>query len=271
MSDRPELAPVFRALANPTRRAVLDLLREEPRTTGDLATRLRTSRFAAMQHLGVLVSAGLVVVRRRGRERWNHLNAVPLQKLYERWVRPYAADWAGRLTRLQTTTERMEEPMSEPCGIARVELEVTIAAGVDRVWKAILEETTKWWRADFYVNPQAKRFVIEPRPGGRMYEDWGNGAGCLWGTVLVLDPPKTLDLVCYLTPPYGGPAMSMVRIQLAQKGKAKSTTLSLTDAVLGPVSERTAGQLDEGWRALFGEALKKWVERGTARPGRKKP
>jgi len=81
---------VWRALADPTRRAILDLLRERPRTTGELTEAFPTSRFAVMKHLAVLQKAGLVVVRRRGRERWNHLNGVPLRTAYERWMRPYA-------------------------------------------------------------------------------------------------------------------------------------------------------------------------------------
>jgi len=69
----------WRALANPWRRRLLDLLRDGPRTTGDLAERLpEVSRYAVMQHLGVLTDAGLVVVERRGRQRFNHVNAAAL-------------------------------------------------------------------------------------------------------------------------------------------------------------------------------------------------
>jgi DNA-binding transcriptional ArsR family regulator len=79
------LIPVWQALADPTRRAIMDLLRQAPRTTGALAEQFPTTRFAIMKHLTVLETAGLVVIRRRGRERWNHLNAVPLELVYERW------------------------------------------------------------------------------------------------------------------------------------------------------------------------------------------
>src|SRR5882672_10103119 len=92
-----ELPPVFRALADPSRRRILDLLRERPRTTGELAAAFPRSRFAVMKHLGVLERARLVVPRREGRLRWNHLNAIPLERLYERWVKPYESHWAGAL------------------------------------------------------------------------------------------------------------------------------------------------------------------------------
>src|SRR3984957_16020667 len=82
---------LWRALASPWRRRLLDLLRSAPATTGGLAERIpELSRFAVMQHLGVLVDAGLVIPERRGRDRVNHLNAVPLREWYERWGQPMA-------------------------------------------------------------------------------------------------------------------------------------------------------------------------------------
>src|SRR5262245_7736081 len=92
---------IWLALSDPTRRAILDLLRERPRTLGELAARFPTSRFAIRKHLNALEAARLVVVRWHGRERWNHLNAVPLHEVYERWVSPYRQAWAGRLTALK--------------------------------------------------------------------------------------------------------------------------------------------------------------------------
>src|SRR5436190_12155751 len=111
-----KLVPLFRALANPVRRTMLDRLRDEAMTTGRLAEELKLSRFTVMQHLRVLVTAGLVLPRKRGRERWNHLNAVPLQQMYERWVRPYEAAWAAGLVRLKDKLEK-EKPMAEVCSI----------------------------------------------------------------------------------------------------------------------------------------------------------
>ena len=92
---------VWRALGSPWRRRLLDLLRTGPRTTGDLAEAVpELSRYAVMQHLGVLTEAELVVVTRRGRHRYNHLNPVPLRRWYEHWVVPLADESAGRLLAL---------------------------------------------------------------------------------------------------------------------------------------------------------------------------
>lgn len=85
-----DLGPVFRALADPTRRAILDLLRAGAQATGDVCAAFpRRSRFAVLKHLGVLRRAGLVQVRSAGRVRWNRLHAGPLLALYDRWLRAH--------------------------------------------------------------------------------------------------------------------------------------------------------------------------------------
>ncbi len=101
-----DLAPVFKALADPTRRRILDLLRRRPMTTGELAGHFELSRFAVMQHLGVLTEAGLVFVRRQGRQRWNHLNPMPIQQIRQRWIRPFEEETAARLLRLKAVAEK---------------------------------------------------------------------------------------------------------------------------------------------------------------------
>jgi DNA-binding transcriptional ArsR family regulator len=96
---------VFKAFADPSRRRILDLLRARPRTTGELCEGFETSRFAVMKHLRVLAEAGLVLVRRRGRERWNVLNPVPIRQVYRRWIRPFEARRADALLRLKRIVE----------------------------------------------------------------------------------------------------------------------------------------------------------------------
>jgi DNA-binding transcriptional ArsR family regulator len=105
MTPHEELDPVWRALANPHRRRMLDLLRDQPRTTGELATLMGENRFLVMQHLTLLRAAELVTVQVDGRRRINYLNPVPLQKIYERWVGKYQGDWASALVGLKRTVE----------------------------------------------------------------------------------------------------------------------------------------------------------------------
>lgn len=97
----------FKALASPTRRRVLDLLKDHPQTTGDLCSRIpELDRCTVMQHLRVLESAGLVIVQRKGRERWNHLDPLPIKHLHDRWIGSYAAAAVEMLDVLKADLER---------------------------------------------------------------------------------------------------------------------------------------------------------------------
>jgi DNA-binding transcriptional ArsR family regulator len=97
---------IWKALSDPTRREILDLLKGKPRTTGDLCGHFgELSRCAVMKHLGVLEDAGLVVVRREGRFRWNHLNPIPIQGIYDRWISRHVQPLAGSLTSLKRHVE----------------------------------------------------------------------------------------------------------------------------------------------------------------------
>ena len=97
---------VFKALSHRVRRRILDLLKTEPRTTGILCDLIpEIDRCTVMQHLGVLESAGLVVAEKRGRERWNHLDALPIHAIHERFIGPYAVYAAAMLSRLKQTLD----------------------------------------------------------------------------------------------------------------------------------------------------------------------
>lgn len=101
--------PVWRALSNPVRRHILDLLFEEPLTTGALCEHFPDlSRFAVMQHLKVLEEADLVVAVRDGRQRFNYLNPVPIQLVYDRWVSRYMQPWTDALTSLKHDLEQRD-------------------------------------------------------------------------------------------------------------------------------------------------------------------
>jgi DNA-binding transcriptional ArsR family regulator len=82
---------VFKALGDPRRREILELLRKRPRTTGELCTHfIRLDRCTVMQHMGVLEKAGLILTKREGRFRWNHLNSAPIRGVVGEWVEKYA-------------------------------------------------------------------------------------------------------------------------------------------------------------------------------------
>src|SRR3974390_76137 len=97
---------VFKALADPTRRGLLDeLFKQDGQTLSALEGRLAMTRFGVMKHLGVLEEAGLVTTRRRGREKLHFLNPVPIRLVHDRWVSKYAQPWAATLSGLKARLE----------------------------------------------------------------------------------------------------------------------------------------------------------------------
>jgi DNA-binding transcriptional ArsR family regulator len=109
MASAPQdkLDPVWKALSDPTRRAILDLLRDQPRTTTEIVeTFPHLTRFGVMKHLDALRSAELVHTREEGRQRVNSLNVFPIRRIYERWVSPFQELWSGQLLGIKEIAER---------------------------------------------------------------------------------------------------------------------------------------------------------------------
>jgi len=107
MSTDDDLDAVFKALANPVRRGICDEPKLRPLTTQQLAGCFPAlDRCTVMQHLKVLEGAGLVVPVRKGRERFNYLDAMPIQAIHERWIGPHAAQAVGRLSQLKRALEK---------------------------------------------------------------------------------------------------------------------------------------------------------------------
>ena len=104
MKERQEM--VFKALAQEVRREILDLLKVKPRTTGDLCSAFsHLDRCTVMLHLKVLEKADLIIVRRKGKNRWNYLNVAPILSIYDRWISRYATSSARLLARLKSDLE----------------------------------------------------------------------------------------------------------------------------------------------------------------------
>ena len=97
---------VFKALSNADRRQILDLIRESPRTTGDICNAIvKLNRCTVMLHLKTLEAADLIIAKKRGRFRWNYLNVTPIQRIYNRWIKDYAQPAAELLTQLKDQLE----------------------------------------------------------------------------------------------------------------------------------------------------------------------
>ena len=115
MSTDDDLDAVFKALANPVRRRICDQLRLRPLTTTQLCACVpELDRCTVMLHLATLERAGLVVAVRKGRERFNYLDAMPIQAIHERWIGPHAAHAAGRLMDLKRALEGAGAKQNQP-------------------------------------------------------------------------------------------------------------------------------------------------------------
>ena len=148
-----------------------------------------------------------------------------------------------------------------PCHAAHVSVEIEINASVEKTWRHMIEDIGQWWRQDFLVCEASKGMRLEPRLGGLVFEETGNGGcGFAWGHIISFQPHFHLGYIAQIVPPWGGPAQSVVQITLKESGGG-GTQLTLTDSIIGHLSDDLVSSLDGGWRQLYGEGgLKSFVE-----------
>lgn len=173
---------IFKALADPSRRTLLDLLHQsDGRTLSELCTPLDMSRFGVMKHLNQLEEAGLITTRKVGREKLHYLNAVPIRQIYERWVSKYAEPWAIGLTSLQHELEGEIDMGNKPRNVNRI----AIKADPDQVWQALTDpvKTSKFW---FNCAIRSTWELESP------FELWNGEEKKVEGTILEMDPPNKL-------------------------------------------------------------------------------
>ena len=249
-------APLWRALADPTRRRILDLLRQRPQVTGEIAAQFAISRIAVMRHLDVLSDAGLVTSRKRGRQRWHYLNTVPLQRLHRRWADPAAAGFASALLRLQDNIEaegRQMEPIRPTVDVA---LDIEIAGTPAAVFAALTKDVGGWWGHPF-VTARATSLAMDPRLGGLFVEHWENG-GQLIASVTGWAQDEHLRLS---GPFHTGVGVGVATFDLAESGAG--TLVQFSFRAIGVVDAEVAQGMSRGWAELVGVRLKGLVEGGT--------
>jgi uncharacterized protein YndB with AHSA1/START domain/DNA-binding transcriptional ArsR family regulator len=168
---------VFRALADPTRRSLLDeLFKLDGQTLSALEERLPMTRFGVMKHLKLLEEAGLVVTRRQGREKLHFLNPIPIRLLHDRWVSKYTEPWVAALSDLKQTLE--DKTMKKV-------FEIYIKTTPVLLWKAITDtEMRRKWNFGAIV-------TSDWMPGSR-YEGVGGETPIFEGENLEVDPPRRL-------------------------------------------------------------------------------
>ncbi|HMG06272.1 MAG TPA: SRPBCC domain-containing protein [Chthoniobacterales bacterium] len=137
-------------------------------------------------------------------------------------------------------------------------LTLEIAKPHAAVWKAFTRDVHLWWPKDFYATESPRRIVFEVKPGGRLYEDAGDGNGLVWYHVLAVDAPNAITMSGFIAPPFGGPATSLLRAEFTAQGEA-TTVMKVCDSTFGCLGDTSTTK--EGWRMLFEGGFKAWVEK----------
>ncbi|MFL6111681.1 MAG: ArsR/SmtB family transcription factor [Catenulispora sp.] len=235
---------VFRALADPTRRALLDeLFAQDGQTLAALTARHEMTRIAVAKHLKILEEAGLVVSRRRGREKLHYLNPVPIRQLHDRWVSKYTAAWAAGLIGLKNELEHRMEKV----------FEIYIRTTPETLWAAITDPET---RAKYHF-------------GSRIESDWtansayrlehpGAPTPLVEGENLVVDRPRRLVQSMRAL---WGPAAEQAgttRVTWEIEPVGDSCRLVVTHDELPPDA---SPELYGGWPMIL-SGLKTWLETG---------
>ena len=182
------MAVAFRALADPSRRLLLDRLFErDGQSLGELTGYLPgMTRFGVMRHLDVLESAGLISTRKEGREKRHYLNPVPIRQIHDRWISKYAAPVVGAMSALKGHLEA--PPMAVPPAELDHVYRIFINASPERVWRAITDgdETVQYYFGT--------RVVSDWAPGSHLRYDYPDGTVAADGDVIAVDPPKRLEM-----------------------------------------------------------------------------
>ena len=257
-ASSPSESDVWQALADPTRREIVDRLAAGPKTTSQLCSGMPMSRFGVMKHLSVLERAGVVVSRKQGRFRLNHLNASVLHAVQTRWLSPRAtslAELASSFTRHLGETV-MPNPAAFPhSAVIELALEWTVAASAERTWTCLFADIDRWWPASHRALGDGSTMRFAPRLGGGLTEEQDAAGGLLWYTVFAIAPQRSLDLVGHLASRYGGPVVSTLHIELVPAPDNQSCVVKLTDSAVGRIGPDMRQSMESGWQEILGRGF----------------
>jgi uncharacterized protein YndB with AHSA1/START domain/DNA-binding transcriptional ArsR family regulator len=248
-----DMDQVFRALADPTRRRLLDSLREEDgQTLGRLCGRLAMTRQSVTQHLSVLQDANLITAVRRGREKWHYLNPVPIHEMQQRWIAPFEQP---RLRDLDAIRRRAEEPPMTTAKPTFVYV-TYIQASPERVWQALTD-------ADLTGSYWGHHNVSDWQPGSRWEHRRTDGSGIAdaGGVVLEAAPPSRLVMTFGEPDAEAGPDASTVTFLI--EPYQDIVRLTVTHVNLPPGADFEAAA--HGWPAVMAN-LKSLLETGHVLP-----
>jgi len=235
---------VFKALADPTRRSLLDeLFREDGQTLTALEERLPMTRFGVMKHLKQLEEAGLVVSRRSGREKRHYLNPVPIRLVHDRWVSKYAEPWAATLSDIKSRLENSMEKV----------FEIYIRTTPERLWEAITDPEI---RSKYHFGA---RVTSDWTPGSTFEMTAPGARGPLGqGVNLEVHPPRRLvqNMVALWGDDVKAEGTSRVTWEIEPIGDSCRLTV-----VHDQLRDGANDQLYGGWPMIL-SGLKTWLETG---------
>jgi DNA-binding transcriptional ArsR family regulator/uncharacterized protein YndB with AHSA1/START domain len=233
---------IFKALADPTRRSLLDeLYRADGQTLSELAERFEMSRFGVMKHLKQLEEAGLVVTRKKGREKFHFLNPVPIRLVHDRWVSKYAEPWAAELSGLKT---RLENPVEKI-------FEIYIKTTPEQLWNAITDHETRR-KYNFGVG-----IISDFTPGSHF--EMTNGEFALGeGENVEVDPPRKLVQSATMLWSDEVRGVGPTRITWEIEPVGDSCRLTVTH---DQIPEGATDEIYGGWPMIL-SGLKTWLETG---------
>jgi len=256
--EAKEVDTVFKALADPTRRLLLDRLREQNgQTLGELCEHLDMARQSATQHLDVLGKAGLVTVVRRGRERLHYLNPAPIHEIDERWISGFDKPRMLALSAIKHQAEEYAMATEAATSVPTYVYVTYIRASAEQVWQALTDAdlTARYWN---HAN------VSDWKPGS----DWehrrvdGSGAVDVVGSVIAAEPPNRLVITFDDSPGTEKPEGPSVVTFLAEPHE-DIVRLTVTHENL-PNTEMLNG-ISRGWPAVLSN-LKSLLETGEVLP-----
>lgn len=235
---------MFKALADPTRRALLDeLFRQDGQTLVALTAPFDMTRIGVAKHLGVLEDAGLVVTRRQGREKLHYLNPVPVRQVHDRWVNKYTETWAAGLVDLKAELEQTMEKV----------FEIYIQTTPERLWTAITDPDVRaryhfgnriesdWTAGTSYV-------ITNPRANGSLIE----------GDNLEVDPPRRL--VQTMRALWDDDTLAAITSRVTWEIERVEDSCRLT-VTHDQLPDGADSQLYGGWPMIL-SGLKTWLETG---------
>ena len=250
---------IWHALADPTRRPLIDRLAGGARTTSQLCENMPMSRFGVMKHLGILERAGLVIARRHGRLRLNHLNAAPLRALHTRWA--LGARRRARRRRHRPCHRhrshghaRRAIPAAQ-AEIVDIALEWPVEASVQRVWQALFERVESLVAGRPPRGRRRRRDDASRRAWAASCARRAPTAAASSGIGDRARSARSVDLAGHLAARYGGPAASLLHIEIAPGARDGTAILKLTNSVFGRIGPNMRASLTDGWQAILGDGL----------------